>query len=448
MMPDLPVPAASISEALLLWFLTVALQVLQFVLPVVLMAWRQPHREHFVGRCVVTLVVFTMYTLATSTLDWMTRLIVPTDSMVPYVLNFFSYALYLCLLVPATLLCFDTGRWNALLYATAGYTIQNLGTGTGELIRILCEQVTHDPWGLIVTSCVTDASALGVLLACYRPFICKIRDGAPLRNESRGMLGMVGAVIAVVIANDVVIRGLDNQWNTRVIPLPFLVTFRVTHLVICLFVLYAEFENLFNVRLRAEINAQKKIATERDRQYELSRHNVQSINARMHDIRHRVLRELQSADANIPRETLADVARSINVYDAILHTGNDALDTVLSEKQLQCMREGVTLTCVADGSALDFMPASEVYALSGDLLDTALAAVGTVAEEERRTISLNVHQVGALVSVHVGGTCAKGVAGKEELFTAHSIVRLYGGTLTMVREEGRFSIDAVLPKGS
>lgn len=448
MILDLPVPAASISEALILWFLAIALQVLQFLAPVALMAWRQPRRNHFVTRCVVTLVVFTVYTLATSTLDWMARLIVPAESMVPYVLNFATYALCLCLLVPATLLCFDTGRWNALLYATAGYTIQNLGTGAGELIRILCEQATHDHWGLVLTSCVTDASALVVLAACYRPFICKIRDGAPLRNDSRGMLGMVGAVIAVVIANDVVIRGLDNQWNARVIPLPFLVTFRVTHLVICLFVLYAEFENLFNVRLRVEVTAQERIAAERDRQYELSRQNVRSINERMHDIRHQVLRELESADANIPRETLADVARSINVYDAILHTGNDALDTILSQKQLQCAREGITLTCVADGAALDFMPASEVYALFGDLLDSALAIVGTVADEEQRSVSLNVHRVGALVSVHMSGTCAKGAASEEELVAARSIARRYGGALTVTHEDERFSVDAVLPESA
>ncbi len=67
---------------------------------------------------------------------------------------------------------------------------------------------------------------------------------------------------------------------------------------------------------------------------------------------------------------LADVAREVDVYDAAVHTGNEALDTILTEKSLVCQREGITLTCVADGSALDFMAPADIYALFGNAWTT------------------------------------------------------------------------------
>lgn len=461
--PGIALPSLDPPYAALLWLLTIAFQVLQFSAPVCLMAWRQPHRSHFVLRCTGALVILTLAMSLVSALDWSIRLASPAGSMAPYVANFLTYSLLLCLMVPMTLLCLDAGRWNAILYATAGYTIQNLGTGVGELLRIVWEDLSRSSWDLLSNACISDAVALAVLLACYRPFVKRIRDGGVLRNDSHGMLGMAGAVIAVVIANDVVIRGLDNRWETRGIPLPFLVTFRVTHLVVCLFVLYAECENLFNVRLRAEVGAQRDIAAERERQYELSRQNVAAVNARMHDVRHTVLSELKDAAPGVGRETLVEVARSISVYDSIIHTGNEALDTILSEKQLQFSREGVTLACVADGRALGFMPASEVYALFGNLLNLALREAVLVDESDQRTVSLNIHRVGSLASVHVSGTRGKPSSRRDvkgeatqlarEIVAARAIVERHGGTLVTSSDGANpapapngFSVDAIIPQ--
>lgn len=436
---------------LLMFLLANVGQVAQFVVPVALMAWHQPRRDAFRLRCALVLGALLVGMTAVSVVGWSAHLLAPEGSMVPYVVNFCCYALYLAALAGAVLLCFDTGRWNALLYATAGYTVQNLGTGAGELIRIVCEAATGATWDLLASTAVTDVVVALAIWACWRLFMRQVRDAPPLRRDSRGMLGMAGAVIAVVIANDVVIRGLDSIWSARVVPLPFLVTFRVTHLVVCAFVLYAEYEVLFNARLRAEADVGRRMAEERERQWELSRQQVEAVNRRVHDVRHAVVGELarmgEGDRVGADGQVLRDVTRSIGVYDAVVHTGNAALDTVLSTKGLLCQERGIALTCIADGPALAFLPAAETYALFDDLLGEAIACVESLPQGLGRSVSLNVHARGALVSVHVGLPWAEG-AGVEvpPLATAREVVRAHGGTLATTVGTASLSVDALLPR--
>jgi hypothetical protein len=54
-----------------------------------------------------------------------------------------------------------------------------------------------------------------------------------------------------------------------------------------------------------------------------------------------------------------DIAKEVRVYDSTVSTGNDALDVILSEKSLVCERRGITLSCMADGSAISFMQPTE-----------------------------------------------------------------------------------------
>ena len=103
---------------------------------------------------------------------------------------------------------------------------------------------------------------------------------------------------------------------------------------------------------------------------------------------------------------LADIAREVSVYDAVVRTGNDALDTILTEKSLVCEREGIALTCIADGSSLGFLTPAELYSLFGNALDNAIEATRQVEDPEGRSISLLVRRTGDMVSIHVENTCA------------------------------------------
>lgn len=54
----------------------------------------------------------------------------------------------------------------------------------------------------------------------------------------------------------------------------------------------------------------------------------------------------------------------IRQYEAQNKTGNKVLDTVLTSKSLYCAKHGITFTCVADGTLLDFMDIMDICSIS------------------------------------------------------------------------------------
>lgn len=59
----------------------------------------------------------------------------------------------------------------------------------------------------------------------------------------------------------------------------------------------------------------------------------------------------------------------IRQYEAQNKTGNKVLDTVLTSKSLYCNKNGITFTCVADGTLLGFMDVMDICSIFGNALD-------------------------------------------------------------------------------
>ena len=66
-----------------------------------------------------------------------------------------------------------------------------------------------------------------------------------------------------------------------------------------------------------------------------------------------------------------------------MRTGNEILDTILTEKSLICENSGIHINCVADGSLLAFMNPVDLYTLFGNALDNAIEA-GEKAGKQRK----------------------------------------------------------------
>ncbi|MBQ9007466.1 MAG: hypothetical protein IJ092_14025 [Atopobiaceae bacterium] len=416
----------------------VLVEFLQFAVPMCLLVRKQPPREDLTRRAAAAIMCMLLIDLAVNVMVYLGSSELQT---LRYVINFMSYSLLMVSFVPAILHCLDTSVWNAALATTAGYTMQNLGTGLGELTRVVVEHAVGAPMSDAARFVVSSLGVVLVVGLCYRPFICRVDRIGRMGEESRSMLGMIGLVILVVIGYDVVIRGLDSSASFG-----FLVTLRLVHAAVSVFILYAEYEMLVNARLKSEIAMAAQLSAERERQYELSRETIAAVNRRVHDIRHQVLRELDAAE--VDRETLAEVARDIDVYGAQVRTGHDALDTILTEKSLLCQREGITLSCIADGSALMWMSAVDLYALFGDVLDVALDEARAQADAELRTVSLTLRRVGAMAALHVECFSAEKTEGDVRLDQARALVERLGGSVVVASRGITRSVDVLLPASS
>ena len=143
-----------------------------------------------------------------------------------------------------------------------------------------------------------------------------------------------------------------------------------------------------------------------------------------------------------------------------MKTGSEVLDTVLTEKKLYCEGHSINMTCVADGSKLDFLDPVDVYALLGNAIDNAIEAVSALPDREQRLISVSVWSSRGLLLIQCENyydhplTFEDGlpVTTKEQDgyhgFGIRSIqytVEKYGGCMTVHPENGLFVLRLSIP---
>ena len=362
--------------------------VVQLLIPVLLLSHRLPRRKHAGARAAVVLL-----TLAAMT-------IVPLAAGLVSSLDVFEtfvvFSALLMVFVAAILFIFDVRPWTALFCATAGYTLQNIASGTIELLRILLVGRANVGFSEPTATIVSLVTPAVVYVAGYWLFVRRVTLRGLLDVENRMMLSMFAIVVIIVIGLDLLIKAIAIDGT----PFRYLILLRLVHPLICVFVLFAEYELLYAKHADDERAETERLLAERERQYRLSRENIEAINIKCHDIRHQI-RHLADSGAVVDGAVLADIAREVDVYDSVVETGNEALDTILTEKSLTCSGEGIVLTVMADGAALGFMAPADIYALFGNALDNAIEAVRRVDDPERRTITLSVRRAGGMVAVGV-----------------------------------------------
>ena len=146
----------------------------------------------------------------------------------------------------------------------------------------------------------------------------------------------------------------------------------------------------------------------------------------------------------------------MQALDAMVRTGSDVLDTVLTEKAMQCEDAGVTLNCVADGACLEFLDPADLYGLFAAALDNALEAVSGFAAPDRRLVEVLVRRRQGFVVVNVANPVHGSVAIEDGLprqknhgyglKNIRRIVRRYGGQLTSDVQDGVFTLRIVFPR--
>lgn len=128
------------------------------------------------------------------------------------------------------------------------------------------------------------------------------------------------------------------------------------------------------------------------RQYEISRENIEQINIKSHDLRHQIRAFHQQGQIN--EKILTDIESTIDRYDSTVHTGNKALDILLTEKSLICQSKGIGFTCMAEGRGISYIEEADLYAMFGNALENAIEAVEKLQNPEKKQISFTMRKVG------------------------------------------------------
>lgn len=297
--------------------------------------------------------------------------------------TFVRYVGLFAVSVAAMRLCFDVKFFPLLAACSAGYAVQHASSRLlvviGNIFNIWKLTTPHGEWAVILAEFIFFPIPYTIAYFVFGRYAAKNKF-----YENSGWLQNVISIVMVIIC-----VGLSR--------FPSNVSRHLYAVALCIFALLVQITLQRAYKLREENSVVKSILQQERKRYQMSKENIDLINVKCHDLKYR----LASCGGKLPQQEMQEILRAINFYDTDFKTGNEVLDVVLSEKSLKCDGLGIKLSCMADGKALDFMEAGDIYSLFGNALDNAIEAVGKLSDVEKRTVSVTVESRGEVAFVNI-----------------------------------------------
>lgn len=268
--------------------------------------------------------------------------------------------------------------FTALFAGTIGYSIQHTCERVWEIARNSLDIPIWLDRGVLIVLMLVALYAYGRLVAWNPDF--------KLEHRFEKLNNKILLLIAVVVVMMNIV--LDRPSEVMRGSLPLIIHDCINSATISFMVLLVSICHMRESasEVRAEI-ADHLLHSEQER-FAQDKAVYDAINIKCHDIRH----QIAALGEQGYRKQLRELDSLVKIYDTAAHTGNAALDVILSNKSLACLKKEITLNCIADGRQLGFMADEDVYALFGNLLDNAIDATERMQDPERRLISLTVRQ--------------------------------------------------------
>ena len=307
--------------------------------------------------------------------------------------------------------CFDEKFENLLFCGIAGYSTQHVTYELYNLTLVIFDynynggniySEGNDFFSIFFPNPFIIMLYLGLYFSAYSCayflFGSRMKKDEELKLNNISLLAIVTIVIVVdVVMNAVIVYNFSSLEN-KPLEKMLRIILGVYNILCCFLATYMQFEISFRKRLEDELEIVKRLRHKEQQQYKISKENIELIDMKCHDLKHQLA--ALSAGAALPKDYVEEINQTLSIYDSSIDSGNGALNVVLMEKSLKCASEHIRLTCVADGSRLDFMAEGYIYSLFGNLMDNALEACMQV-DESKRTINIRVGAEGDVLKISV-----------------------------------------------
>ena len=223
-------------------------------------------------------------------------------------------------------------------------------------------------------------------------------------------------------------------------------------------ILSVQHEQLREAALHSELAAMDNVLHRQYEQYKQSKENIRLINRRYHELKMQIAAIRAERDKVKQDAALAEMEGDIHRYEAENKTGNPVLDTLLTAKSMYCQQHDINLTCVADGTLLNFLTTGEICTIVGTALDNATESVMTEQDPEKRLIRVAVYAQNGFVMLRFENYCAQPVElgpdglprqsshGGYDLKSVRAAAETHGGTVTLHWENEWFTLRVLLPQ--
>lgn len=345
--------------------------------------------------------------------------------------------------------CFKCSFWEAVLYNAAGWSLEHIANSLcfifGLMLGIENIYFDYDIEYFVLTVLVYLVVFAAAFIAGWA--LC---GNNRIKLNSKKVLLSVLLILLITVILGIYVPVAETSPDVMIIIKLFA--------VICCMVSLCSALNLFEAgQYRYELDMVEQLDRKRREQYEIQKDTIDAVNIKCHDLKKMISSVLGKRNILSDAE-LEKLEGQISIYDAIVKTGNDALDLILTEKSLYCEKNKIKLTIMAEGGDLSFMSDADIYSLFGNILDNAVEAVMKV-EPERRAVTLSIKTVGNMIVVHeqnyfagkikfVNGTPATSKNDTSQhgygILSIRRIVEKYDGGLDISAEGDIYTLNAAV----
>lgn len=226
---------------------------------------------------------------------------------------------YVAELVGICLLCFKCSLIEMCIYVVGGWVMQHLSgmiaSITAKLLGIEVNFIDYT-WKYFLLTVFAYADVYFVVWLLFS----RIRRNSTLIVSKRILIPSVIMLCVMIFLNIYMPYDLSKT-GYLVMRL-----YAASACVVMLFLIFSAFKE---GNLNYDLDVVKQLDRQRSEQYEMSRENV--INDKCHDLK-KLLGIITADRSALSEAELAEITAELEKYDAIVKTGNKALDTILTER--------------------------------------------------------------------------------------------------------------------
>lgn len=308
------------------------------------------------------------------------------------------YLLLFLLSLIALFAAFDEPPTTLILCAVSGYMTEHISAQCLQMLTWWDPQmwilVERGP-GAVLLICAAQLLIFAfVAAAIYLLFGRRTTYAVHSKAVEQRMFGLSVTTLLVVLVLSSVRDSFAQESFT------LMVVSRLLSIFCCVFLFYIRSGVLEKSQLEQEHEELRRLYELERERYEQSRENIELINIKCHDLKRR-MEIWERRNGQVLPEEIQEMKHLVGIYDSAVKTGNDTLDTLLTERSLYCEKHGIRLSCMVDGKKLSFMPVGDICALFGNAVENAIEAVSRLEDSEARYISFQTRESRGMLVVTI-----------------------------------------------
>lgn len=360
---------------------------------------------------------------------------------------------------------YEMSPMEVLFVTAGGYATEHMAFCATRIVLFAVGQITGIPVEYITMYGDTQGSVwfllctkfLPYIIAAYLVYLLIVKKNAYKLEFREGDYKVVTLALLLMVSA-VILSQYYNQpeyWN---LPLSAVVC-PLYGFICCLLVLIMVYYVLWTKKMQWEQESMEQLIRISENQQKATKEAIDIINIKCHDLKHQIHALGKIDDANERKNYIEEIKSAVSIYDAVYHTGNEALDYVLREKTLLSGEYNIKFSAMLNGRLLNFMHAADIYALMSNAIDNAFES-SLKESVEKRIVSLQIQQVGQMVLLHLENWCSHAPEFQDGLpmtdkkdKTRHGfgvrsiryITEKYDGEVNMCMKDNYFCLDIFFP---